>query len=152
MDIVHERFVGMVISKRDATLCIRVPGKHQGQFTSRVTTWESTTKPDAGVTEVSGRTERLGRSQTCEEPAGARPTFPMRHGWQSLAHTGCCGPHSFRPGLSALRDLARARAVTVQDRPRELQRLEKFLESTGIKLSGMFSEPTGVSSRPCSRR
>ncbi|MGY4544258.1 hypothetical protein ACVWY0_004202 [Arthrobacter sp. UYNi723] len=43
MDIVHERSVGMDISKRDAKVCIRVPGKRLGQFTSTVTTWGSTT-------------------------------------------------------------------------------------------------------------
>jgi transposase len=33
----------MDISKRDAKVCIRVPGKRRGQFTSTVTTWGSTT-------------------------------------------------------------------------------------------------------------
>lgn len=43
MDIVHERSAGIDISKRDAKVCIRVPGKARGQFTSTVTTWGATT-------------------------------------------------------------------------------------------------------------
>ncbi|TDW26916.1 IS110 family transposase [Cryobacterium psychrophilum] len=46
-----------------------------------------------------------------------------------------------------LRDLTRARALTVRDRTRQIQRLEKFLESSGIKLSSVVSNLLGVSSR-----
>ncbi len=46
-----------------------------------------------------------------------------------------------------LRDLTRARTIATQDRTREIHRLEKFLESTGIKLSDYVSELMGVSSR-----
>ena len=46
-----------------------------------------------------------------------------------------------------LRDLTRARAIAVRDRTRQVQRLEKFLESTGIKLSSVASELMGASSR-----
>lgn len=46
-----------------------------------------------------------------------------------------------------LRDLTRARAIATRDRTRQVQRLEKFLESTGIKLSSVASELTGASSR-----
>ena len=41
MDIVHDRAVGMDISKREANVC--VPGNRPGQFTSTVTTWGATT-------------------------------------------------------------------------------------------------------------
>src|SRR6185437_6422299 len=43
MDLVHERAAGLDISKKDAKVCIRAPGKRPGTFTSRVTTWGSTT-------------------------------------------------------------------------------------------------------------
>lgn len=46
-----------------------------------------------------------------------------------------------------LRDLTRARTIATQDRAREVQRLEKFLESSGIKLSGTVSDIMGVSAR-----
>ena len=44
MDIVHDRAVGMDISKRDAKVCLRVPGQRAGTFTSTVTTWGATTR------------------------------------------------------------------------------------------------------------
>ena len=43
MDIVHDRAVGMDISKRDAKVCVRGPGPVHGQFISTVTTWGATT-------------------------------------------------------------------------------------------------------------
>ena len=43
MDIFHERAAGMDISKRDAKVCVRVPGSRAGTFTSTVTTWGATT-------------------------------------------------------------------------------------------------------------
>lgn len=44
MDIVHERAAGLDISKRDAKLCVRVPGSRAGTYTSAVTTWGATTQ------------------------------------------------------------------------------------------------------------
>ncbi|WP_035774983.1 IS110 family transposase, partial [Arthrobacter sp. H5] len=46
-----------------------------------------------------------------------------------------------------LRDLTRSRSIAVRDRTRQIQRLEKFLEGSGIKLSAVVSELSGVSSR-----
>jgi transposase len=46
-----------------------------------------------------------------------------------------------------LRDLTRARSVAARDRARIVQRLEKFLESSGIKLSAVATDLTGVSAR-----
>ena len=43
MDVIHERAVGIDISKRDAKVCLRVPGKRAGTFESTVTTWGATT-------------------------------------------------------------------------------------------------------------
>ena len=49
--------------------------------------------------------------------------------------------------IRELRDLTRARALATRDRAREIQRLEKFLEGSGIKLSSVVADLTGVSSR-----
>ena len=46
-----------------------------------------------------------------------------------------------------LRDLTRARSMAARDRARIVQRLEKFLESSGIKLSAVATDLTGVSAR-----
>ncbi|MET3936408.1 transposase [Arthrobacter sp. OAP107] len=42
MDIVHEPAAGLDISKRDAKVCLRVPGDRAGTYTSTATTWGST--------------------------------------------------------------------------------------------------------------
>lgn len=174
MDIVHERSVGMDISKRNAKVCIRIPGKRRGQFTSTATTWGSTTNQilelrrfleEQNVTVVvmeatsdywkpfyylleESLTVMLVNARHARNLRG-RKTDVFDAAW--LAQLGAHGllRASFVPPgpVRELRDLTRARAVTVQDRTRELQRLEKFLESTGIKLSGMVSKLTGVSAR-----
>ena len=46
-----------------------------------------------------------------------------------------------------MRDLTRARTTITRARSQEVQRLEKFLEDSGIKLSSVASQLTGVSSR-----
>jgi transposase len=49
------------------------------------------------------------------------------------------------PDLKEVRDLARYRMKTVQARTSEIQRLQKTLETAGIKLSSVVSDVTGVS-------
>ena len=49
------------------------------------------------------------------------------------------------PDLKEVRDLARYRMKTVQARASEIQRLQKTLETAGIKLSSVVSDVTGVS-------
>jgi transposase len=49
------------------------------------------------------------------------------------------------PDLREVRDLARYRMKTVQARTSEIQRLQKTLESAGIKLSSVVSDVTGAS-------
>jgi len=56
---------------------------------------------------------------------------------------------SFVPGraIRELRELTRRRTEVRTDRGREIQRLEKELEDTGMKLTSVLSDLTGVSSR-----
>jgi transposase len=49
------------------------------------------------------------------------------------------------PDLREVRDLARYRVKTVQARTSEIQRLQKTLETAGIKLSSVVADVTGVS-------
>ncbi len=49
------------------------------------------------------------------------------------------------PDLKEVRDLGRYRMKTVQARASEIQRLQKTLETAGIKLSSVVSDVTGVS-------
>jgi transposase len=61
---------------------------------------------------------------------------------------GWSGRVSCRPGRCAnLRDLVRYRKAKIQERTREVQRVEKTLQDAGIKLSSVASEVLGVSAR-----
>ena len=51
------------------------------------------------------------------------------------------------PPIRRLRDLTRAGTALTRDRGRQVQRIEKILEDTGIKLSSVASDIMGVSAR-----
>jgi transposase len=174
MDIVHERAAGLDISKRDAKVCLRLPGHRAGTFTSTVTTWGATTGQILALRDVLERehvtTVVMEATSDYWKPffylmedtlpvilvnAKAARNIPGRKtdvsdaAW--LAQLGAHGllRPSFVPPepIRELRDLTRARSIATRDRTREIQRLEKFLEGSGIKLSSVVSNLTGVSSR-----
>ena len=174
LDVVHERAAGLDISKRDAKLCVRVPGARPGTYTSKVTTWAATTgqvlelreyleqaRVDMVVMEATSDYWKpfyylleetvpvmLVNAKSAKNLPGHK-TDVKDAAW--LARMGAYGllRASFVPPepIRDLRDLTRARAIAARDRVREIQRLEKFLESSGIKLSSVVSDLTGVSSR-----
>ena len=49
--------------------------------------------------------------------------------------------------IRQLRDLTRMRTTIIRERTREIQRLEKLMEDTGVKLSSVATEMHGVSAR-----
>ena len=174
MDIVHERAAGMDISKRDAKVCLRVPGARAGTYTSTVTTWGSTS---GQILELRDFLEREHVTTVVMEAtsdywkpffylfeetlpvmlvnAKAARNIPGRKtdvsdaAWLAqLAAHGLLRASFIPPEpIRDLRDLTRARSIATRDRTREIQRLEKFLEGSGIKLSSVVSDLTGVSSR-----
>ncbi|MET3933900.1 IS110 family transposase [Arthrobacter sp. OAP107] len=174
MDIVHERAAGMDISKRDAKVCLRVPGARAGTYTSTVTTWGSTS---GQILELRDFLEREHVTTVVMEAtsdywkpffylfeetlpvmlvnAKAARNIPGRKtdvsdaAWLAqLAAHGLLRASFIPPEpIRDLRDLTRARSTATRDRTREIQRLEKFLEGSGIKLSSVVSDLTGVSSR-----
>ncbi|MDN5654188.1 MAG: IS110 family transposase [Kocuria sp.] len=174
MDLVHERAAGIDISKRDAKVAIRVPGKRAGAFTTSVTTWAATSNQILALRQmlIDERVTTVVMEATSDywKPffylfedvlpvmlvnAKAAKNIPGRKtdvsdaSW--LAQLGAHGllRACFVPAepIRELRDLTRARTIAAQDRTRETQRLEKFLESTGIKLSASVSDLMGASSR-----
>jgi transposase len=174
MDIVHERAAGLDISKRDAKVCLRIPGPRAGTYTSTVTTWGATT---AQIMELREFLEREHVTTVVMEAtsdywkpffylfeetlpvmlvnAKAARNIPGRKtdvsdaAWLAqLAAHGLLRASFVPPEpIRDLRDLTRARTIATRDRTREIQRLEKFLEGSGIKLSSVVSDLTGVSSR-----
>ncbi|MGA1827499.1 IS110 family transposase [Microbacterium sp.] len=174
MDIVHERAAGIDISKRDAKVAVRVPGKRAGTFATSVTTWGATVgqilelidflaaqhvttvvmeatsdywKPFYFLMEHSLPVMLVNARQARNIPG--RKTDVSDAAWLAqLAAHGLLRASFVPPEpVRELRDLTRARAIAVRDRTRQVQRLEKFLESTGIKLSSVASELMGASSR-----
>jgi transposase len=51
------------------------------------------------------------------------------------------------PQIARLRDLTRYRKKLIEDRTREIQRVQKLLETAGIKLDSVVSDVMGVSAR-----
>ena len=174
MDTVHERAAGIDISKKDAKVCIRIPGKRRGTYNSTVTTWGSTTAQvlaleqfllEAHVTTVvmestsdywkpfyyvfEGTLPVVLVNAKAARNIPGRKTDVSDAAW--LAQLGAHGLLRASlmppPPIRELRDLTRARSTVVHEHGRIIQRLEKFLENTGIKLSITVSHLTGASSR-----
>ncbi|TFD44803.1 IS110 family transposase [Cryobacterium frigoriphilum] len=174
MDVVHARAAGIDISKRDAKVCVRIPGKRRGQFTSTVTTWGSTTNEILGLVEFLVKAHvtvvvmeatsdywkpfyflmeeslpvMLVNAKHAKNMPG-RKTDVSDATWlaQLVAHGLLRASFVPPKPIRELRDLTRARVTLVGDRTRDVQRLEKMLESSGIKLSSVVANITGVSSR-----
>src|SRR5215213_9506139 len=73
------------------------------------------------------------------------PTQPGSPSWSS---TGWSAPASRSPRpIRELRELTRYRKTQIQERSREVQRLDKVLQDAGIKLSSVATDVLGVSGR-----
>lgn len=174
MDVVHERAAGIDISKRDAKVAVRVPGARAGTFATSVTTWGATTsqvleliefligqhvttvvmeatsdywKPFYYLMEDQLPVMLVNAKQARNIPG--RKTDVSDAAWlaQLAAHGLLRGSLVPPQPVRQLRDLTRARTLATRDRTRVEQRLEKFLESSGIKLSSVVSNLTGASGR-----
>ena len=175
MDVLHERCAGLDISKKDAKVCIRTPSpRRRGSFTNQTTTWGATTNQvlalcdhllAANVTLVVIEATSdywkpfhyllaedlnviLVNARQVKNLPG-RKTDVSDAAW--LAQLGAHGlvRPSFVPPqpVRELRDLTRARTQLTRERGQAVQRLEKLLEDTGIKLSAVASDIMGVSGR-----
>ena len=175
MEVVHERCAGMDVSKRDAKVCLRLPGSRRGSYTKSVTTFGSVTAEilrlrehliAAGVTLVvmeatgaywkpfyylleDGPFELMLVNPSHAKGLPGRKTDVSDAQW--LAELGAHGlvRGSFVPPqpIRELRDLTRTRVSMTRDRAREINRLEKLLEDAGIKLSSVATDILGVSGR-----
>ncbi|MGX1748811.1 IS110 family transposase [Glutamicibacter protophormiae] len=174
MDVLHQRAAGMDISKRDVKVAVRKPGKRQGTYTTTVLTFGATTKQvlalidylkDEQVTTVVMEATSdywkpfyyLMEGQLPVMLVNARQArnIPGRKSdvndatWlaQLAAHNLLHGSFIPPEPIRQLRDLTRTRSSLVHDRTKVYQRMEKFLESSGIKVSAVVSTLTGVSAR-----
>lgn len=164
----------MDISKRDVKAAVRQPGKRKGSYVTEIKTFGATTKQvlalidylrDEQVTTVvmeatSDYWKPFYYLMEDELPvmlvnAKQARNIPGRKAdvndatWLAnlAAHNLLRGSFIPPEPVRQLRDLTRSRSAVVHDRTKVYQRMEKFLESSGIKFSSVVSTLTGVSSR-----
>ncbi|MET7481451.1 IS110 family transposase [Streptomyces sp. NPDC005648] len=175
MDVLHERCAGVDVSKKDAKACIRTPStKRRGSFTNQTTTWGATTNAVLALRDhlLAAQVTLVVIEATSDywkpfyylladelnvilvnarqvKNLPGRKTDVSDAAW--LAQLGAHGlvRPSFVPPqpVRELRDLTRARTQMTRERGQIVQRLEKLLEDTGIKLAAVASDIMGVSGR-----
>ena len=175
MDVIHPRCAGVDISKRDAKVCVRVPGSGRRASVETVTTWGSMTNQVLALREhlIAERVTLVVMEATGDywkpfyylledgpfevmlvnarhaKNLPGRKTDVSDAAW--LAQLGAHGlvrGSLVPPGpVRELRDLTRTRTAITRERTREVQRLEKLLEDAAIKLSSVATDILGVSGR-----
>jgi len=105
-------------------------------------------KPVYNVLEVFGWDLIVANAQHIKNVPGRKTDVKDAEWIASLLKHGLLSP-SFVPDRDQreTRDVARYRKSLVEERSREINRLEKILEGANIKLSSVVSELTGLSSR-----
>jgi transposase len=175
MELLHPRCAGIDISKRDAKVCVRIAGSGRRRATETVTTWSSMTNQVLALREhlIQERVTCVAFEATGDywkqfyyilEDSGfelmlvnprhvknlpGRKTDVSDCAWlaQLCAHGLVRGSFVPPEPIRHLRDLTRTRTAITRERAREVQRLEKLLEDSGIKLSSVATDIMGVSGR-----
>lgn len=173
MDRMVERCAGLDVHKDTVTATVRVPGegggRHQDTRTFAATTKGLTVLADwlagYGVTLVGMESTGvywkpvfylLEASFTCWllnaqhlHNVPGRKTDVADSEWIcQLVEHGLVRPSFVPPApIRGLRDLTRYRKSQIEERTREVQRLDKVLQDAGIKLTSVASETLGVSAR-----
>jgi transposase len=174
MDVLYQRCAGLDVSKRDAKACVRITAEGQ-RARQEITTWPAMTNDvnrlaeylldqDVGLVvieatgdywrqfyfllEDKGLNVQLVHAKEARNLPGRKTdvsdaAWLAQLGAHGLLH-GCLVPPE---NIRQLRDLTRTRTAITDERSREVQRLEKMLEDSGIKLSSIATDITGVSGR-----
>lgn len=173
MDRVIERCAGLDVHKKTIAACIRVPGK--GRRRRRETrTFTTTTRgllqlrdwlAEERVTVVGMESTGsywkpvyclledefecwLLNARHLKNVPGRKTDVKDAEWIAELVEHGLVRASFVPPRpIRELRDLTRYRKTVIQERTREVQRLEKTLEDAGIKLSSVASDILGVSGR-----
>ncbi|MCW2902275.1 MAG: transposase family protein [Streptosporangiaceae bacterium] len=173
MDVVYERCAGIDISKADVKVSVRVPGpgKRRRKETRTFTTmtndllamrdWLLSEQIAVVGMEATGDYWKpvfyllehdiecwLLNARHIKAVPGRKTDVKDAEWLCQLVEHGLVRPSFVPPEpIRQLRDLTRYRTDVVQERTREAQRLEKFLEDAGIKLSVVVSDILGKSAR-----
>ena len=173
MDTLVERCAGLDVHKDSVTACVRVPDGHSGRQ-AKTRTFPTTTAGLVLLGEwlASFEVTRVGMESTgcywkpvwyvLEDQAECwllnaahmrnvpgRKTDVADAAWiAQLVEHGLVRPSFVPPRpVRELRDLTRYRKTQIQERGREVQRLDKVLQDAGIKLSSVAADVLGVSGR-----
>ncbi|MBK8459384.1 MAG: transposase [Micropruina sp.] len=174
MEVVHERCAGMDISKRDAKVCVRTPGARAGTYRKQLSVHgamrrDITALGDHLVAEhvtlvvmeatgdywkpfYYGLEDRLDlmlvNARHAKNLPGRKTDISDAQWLTELAAHGLVRGSFIPPWpIRKLRDLTRQRTLLTAQRTREIQRLEKLIESTGIKYTSITTRTLGVSGR-----
>lgn len=173
MEVLHGRCAGIDIGKKSAKVCVRVQGSGRRATSTDVTDWGSMTgqilglrdyllservtcvameatgeywKPYYYVLEDAGFDLVLANARHVKNMPGRKSDVSDAAWLADLCAHGLIRSSFVPPQpIRRLRDLTRMRTAIVQERVREISRLEKSLEDPGIKLSVVASDLTGVS-------
>lgn len=175
MDVIVDRCAGLDVHKKSVVACVRTPGTGRRKRDSEVRTFDTFTDGlvelrnwliDSAVTEVAMEAtgvywkpvwhvlERNGFELLLANPAHiknvpGRKTDVNDATWiAQLLECGLLRGSFVPPGeIRELREITRYRRQLVEERSREVQRLQKLLEDAGVKLSSVASNTLGVTGR-----
>ncbi|MDQ3770977.1 MAG: IS110 family transposase [Actinomycetota bacterium] len=174
MDRLVERCAGLDVHKDAVTATVRTPGPTPGERHQETQTFITTTKGLLVLLDwlQSHRVTRVGMESTgvywkpvfyalegdfeCWllnaqhlRNVPGRKTDVADSAWIcQLVEHGLVRPSFVPPKpIRALRDLTRYRKSQIEERTREVQRLDKVLQDAGIKLTSVASETLGASAR-----
>lgn len=175
MDVIVERCAALDVHKETVMACVRSPGVGSGrqQEVGEFRTWASSLRElrewlaERGVTQVAmeatgvywrpvwaelelldGVELLLVNAQHVKNLPGRKTDVNDACWLAQLLECGLLrGSFVPPPVIARLRDLTRYRTRLVQDRAREVQRVQKVLETAGIKLESVVSDVMGKSAR-----
>jgi transposase len=176
MDVIVDRCVGIDLSKADAKVCLRTPGARRGKRDQQVRTYSTMTtdlhaladwlvceQVELVVIEATssywfsvyelledrGLTVQIVNPRQFKSTPGRRKSDVIDCVWLcKLAECGLLSPSFVPPkDIRRLRQLTRYRSALITARGSESQRLEKLLDSAGIKLTVVATDLLGVSCR-----
>lgn len=177
MEQIIERCVGLDVHQAELTACVRVPDP-RASTTEVIETFGTTTPDllclldwleDVEVTHAAMESSGVywkpvyyvleGTSSSCSSTPRTSKHVPGRKtdtidaAWiaQLLAHGLLKASFVPPKPIRRLRDLTRYRKALINERTREINRLNKVLEDAGVKLSSIASDVMGVSTRQMMR-
>lgn len=174
MEVLYERCAGLDVHKKTVVVCRIIPGEGERRHQQEIRTFKTMTND---ILTLADWLKAGGVTHVAMESTGAywKPIFNILEGdfevilvnarhikhvpgrktdikdaeWigQLLQHGLLKASYIPEAQQRALRDLVRYRTKLVQERSREINRVQKVLEDANIKLSSVVSDIMGVSAR-----